>query len=131
VVANTTPRATQESGRPVAHLTQGAISLSHTVAIGKGPASAVVRGSSMEKREWSDLFTADLAVADPEIARLIADQERQNRATVNLVASETYCPAATLAAETSGLVNKNAGGYPAARVIQRRRDHGRGRAACH
>ena len=60
----------------------------------------------MEKREWSDLFTADLAVADPEIARLIAAQERQNRATVNLVASETYCPAATLAAETSELVNK-------------------------
>jgi hypothetical protein len=52
----------------------------------------------MEKREWSDLFTADLAVADPEIARLIAAQERQNRTTVNLVASETYCPAATLAA---------------------------------
>jgi len=66
----------------------------------------------MEKREWSDLFTADLAVADPEIARLIAAQERQNRATVNLVASETYCPAATLAAEASELVNKNAGGYP-------------------
>jgi glycine hydroxymethyltransferase len=66
----------------------------------------------MEKREWSDLFAADLAVADPEIARLIAAQERQNRATVNLVASETYCPAATLAAETSEFVNKNAGGYP-------------------
>jgi hypothetical protein len=65
----------------------------------------------MEKREWSDLFTADLSVADPEIARLIAAQERQNRTTVNLVASETYCPAATLAAETSELVNKNDGGY--------------------
>ena len=66
----------------------------------------------MEKHEWDDLFTADLAVADPEIARLIAAQERQNRATVDLVASETYCPAATLAAEASELVNKNAGGYP-------------------
>jgi glycine hydroxymethyltransferase len=62
--------------------------------------------------EWADLFTADLAAADPEISELIAAQERQNRATVNLVASETYCPAATLAAEASELVNKNAGGYP-------------------
>ncbi|HEX3954585.1 MAG TPA: serine hydroxymethyltransferase [Stellaceae bacterium] len=62
--------------------------------------------------EWNELFTADLATADPEIARLIAAQERQNRATINLVASETYCPAATLAAEASELVNKNAGGYP-------------------
>lgn len=66
----------------------------------------------MPRLEWADLFTADLAAADPEIAELIAAQERQNRATVNLVASETYCPAATLAAEASELVNKNAGGYP-------------------
>jgi glycine hydroxymethyltransferase len=66
----------------------------------------------VEKHAWDDLFTADLATADPEIAGLIAAQERLNRATVNLVASETYCPAATLAAEASELVNKNAGGYP-------------------
>jgi glycine/serine hydroxymethyltransferase len=49
----------------------------------------------MAQSEWADLFTSDLALADPEIAELIAAQERQNRATVNLVASETYCPAAT------------------------------------
>jgi glycine hydroxymethyltransferase len=66
----------------------------------------------MAQAEWADLFTNDLAVADPEIAELIAAQERQNRATINLVASETYCPAAALAAEASELVNKNAGGYP-------------------
>src|SRR3984957_4850766 len=66
----------------------------------------------MAQSEWADLFTSDLAVADPEIAELIAAQERQNRATVNLVASETYCPAATLAAEASELINKNAGASP-------------------
>ena len=66
----------------------------------------------MARSEWADLFTSDLAVADPKIAELIAVQERQNRATVNLVASETYCTAATLAAEASELINKNAGGYP-------------------
>jgi glycine/serine hydroxymethyltransferase len=84
---------------------------SHTVAIGKGSAPAI--GTRIE-RAWKSVggATADLSVADPEIARLIAAQERQNRTTVNLVASETYCPAATLAAETSEFVNKNAGGYP-------------------
>jgi glycine hydroxymethyltransferase len=66
----------------------------------------------MAGSEWADLFTSDLEVADPEIAELIAAQKRQNRATVNLVASETYCPAATLAAEASELINKNAGSYP-------------------
>jgi len=66
----------------------------------------------MARSEWADLFTSDLEVADPEIAELIAAQKRQNRATVNLVASETYCPAATLAAEASELINKNAGSYP-------------------
>src|SRR5438067_5890022 len=39
---------TQESGRPVTHLAQAVISLSHAVAIGKGPAPAVVGGASME-----------------------------------------------------------------------------------
>lgn len=66
----------------------------------------------MAQAEWADLFTNDLAVVDPEIAELIAAQGRQNCATINLVASETYCPAAALTAETSELVNKNAGGYP-------------------
>jgi len=83
--------------------------------------------------KWANLFTSDLAVADREIAELIAAQERQNRATVNLVVSETYCPAAALAAEASEECRqlpslrkprKNAGGYPPRRSLSRSRNTG-------
>src|SRR3954471_20014778 len=66
----------------------------------------------MTKLPWAGLFAGPLAEADREIAGLIAAQRAQNRATLNLVASESYCPAATLEAEASELVNKNASGYP-------------------
>jgi glycine hydroxymethyltransferase len=61
---------------------------------------------------WTSLFTTPLAEADTEIAERIVEQRRQNDTTVNLVASESYCPRATLEAEASVLVNKNASGYP-------------------
>lgn len=61
---------------------------------------------------WRSWFTAPLADGDPAIAALIGQQGEQNRATVNLVASESYCPRSALEAEASLLVNKNATGYP-------------------
>lgn len=61
---------------------------------------------------WRDLFTTPLAEADPEIHGLVRKQEKLNRDTVNLVASETYCPLSTLEAEASAVINKNASGYP-------------------
>lgn len=61
---------------------------------------------------WSSWFTTPLAGHAPDIAALIARQDAQNRATINLVASESYCPLSTLQAEASILVNKNASGYP-------------------
>jgi len=66
----------------------------------------------MTPAAWTSLFTEPLAGADRAIADLIAQQERDNAASVNLVASESYCPRATLEAEASVLVNKNASGYP-------------------
>jgi glycine hydroxymethyltransferase len=57
-------------------------------------------------------FTEPLAVAAPDIAALIERQRESNVASINLVASESYCPRATLEAEASILVNKNATGYP-------------------
>lgn len=66
----------------------------------------------MDVPAWHELFTATLREQDPAIARLIEEQGRQNAATVNLVASETYCPRASLEAEASLFVNKNASGYP-------------------
>ena len=60
----------------------------------------------------SSLFTEPLSDADRDIARLIGRQRRQNSESINLVASESYCPRATLEAEASILINKNASGYP-------------------
>lgn len=64
-----------------------------------------------------DLFSAPLSSADPAIADLIGAEERRNQGTVNLIASESYCPRATLEAEASLLVNKNVYGYPGARGV--------------
>lgn len=66
----------------------------------------------MKRTEWTELFAGDLAAIDPELAALIDRQRTQNENTVNLVASETYCPRATIEAEASILINKNASGYP-------------------
>ena len=66
---------------------------------------------------WTEMFTRALAVADGEIAGLIQSQRLQNEATVNLVASESYCPRATLEAEACALINKNSSGYPPRRTL--------------
>jgi glycine hydroxymethyltransferase len=66
----------------------------------------------MTGSSWGGLFVDELAAADPEVADLIEAQRAQNRATVNLVASESYCPESTIEAEASELLNKNASGYP-------------------
>src|SRR5688572_1611808 len=66
----------------------------------------------MPSPPWESLFTDSLAVADSDIVDLIERQRRQNNESINLVASESYCPRATLEAEASILINKNASGYP-------------------
>lgn len=60
---------------------------------------------------WAALFTQPLPVAAKDIDRLIERQRIANLESINLVASESYCPRATLEAEASILVNKNASGY--------------------
>ena len=66
----------------------------------------------MERMEWSDIFELGLHALDPDMSSLLEEQRAQNDGTVNLVASETYCPRATIEAEASILINKNASGYP-------------------
>jgi glycine hydroxymethyltransferase len=66
---------------------------------------------------WRTMFDMGLAEADPAIASLIRSEERRNNGTVNLVASESYCPRATLEAEASILVTKNITGYPDSRGV--------------
>ena len=61
---------------------------------------------------WHSLFTATMASSAPDIDALIRRQAISNAESVNLVASESYCPRATLEAEASILINKNASGYP-------------------
>lgn len=61
---------------------------------------------------WASLFTERLVEADRDISDLIERQRRQNAESINLVASESYCPRATVEAEASVLINKNASGYP-------------------
>ena len=61
---------------------------------------------------WDTFFTDALAAGDRAIAALIERQRSDNAGSINLVASESYCPRATLEAEASVLINKNASGYP-------------------
>ncbi len=68
-------------------------------------------------KSWNVLFDSPLAEAAPEIASKVKAQEVLNADAVNLVASECHAPRAALEAQGSALVNKNATGYPGARVL--------------
>ena len=72
---------------------------------------------SASRHPWSTLFTEALAQADCEMSELVSSEAARNAATVNLIASEIYCPRATIDAEASMLVNKNASGYPGRRDV--------------
>ncbi len=71
----------------------------------------------LDDHDWTGLFDAGLNAADPEIGGLIEQEVTRNNATINLIASESYCPRATLQAEASILVTKNATGYPGTRAV--------------
>jgi glycine hydroxymethyltransferase len=71
----------------------------------------------LDDQDWNGLFDADLRQADPAIGTLIDLEVARNNATLNLIASESYCPRATLQAEASILVTKNATGYPQSRAV--------------
>src|SRR5262245_23011660 len=60
----------------------------------------------------------DLASVDPEIAELIALEERLQRDKVRLIASENYVSGAVLAASGTVLTNKYSEGYPTKRYYE-------------
>ncbi|HTR54941.1 MAG TPA: serine hydroxymethyltransferase [Kofleriaceae bacterium] len=64
---------------------------------------------------------ATLAQVDPEIAELIAAEERRQRDTIRLIASENYVSGAVLAATGSVLTNKYSEGYPGKRYYEGQR----------
>lgn len=59
-----------------------------------------------------------LAAVDPEIAELIAAEERRQRDKIRLIASENYVSGAVLAATGSVLTNKYSEGYPGKRYYE-------------
>ncbi len=61
---------------------------------------------------------ATLAAVDPEIAELIALEERRQRDKIRLIASENYVSGAVLAATGSVLTNKYSEGYPGKRYYE-------------
>jgi glycine hydroxymethyltransferase len=61
---------------------------------------------------------ATLAAVDPEIAELIAGEERRQRDKIRLIASENYVSGAVLAATGSVLTNKYSEGYPGKRYYE-------------
>ena len=60
-------------------------------------------------------LVATLHAVDPEIADLIAAEERRQRDKIRLIASENYVSGAVLAASGSVLTNKYSEGYPGKR----------------
>ena len=57
----------------------------------------------------------DALAGDPEVARIIADELRRQRTTIQLIASENFTSPAVLAATASVLTNKYSEGYPGRR----------------
>jgi glycine hydroxymethyltransferase len=60
----------------------------------------------------------DLKTVDPAIAELIAAEDRRQRDSLRLIASENYASAAVLEATGSSLTNKYAEGYPSKRYYE-------------
>ena len=63
-------------------------------------------------------LVATLNEVDPEIAELITSEEKRQRDTVRLIASENYVSGAVLAATGSVLTNKYSEGYPGKRYYE-------------
>jgi glycine hydroxymethyltransferase len=62
-----------------------------------------------------------IAAVDPEIAKLIAEEETRQRTHVRLIASENYVSAAVMAATGTVLTNKYSEGYPGKRYYEGQR----------
>lgn len=58
------------------------------------------------------MLMSSLSKTDPEISRAIDAEEKRQRETINLIASENYTSRAVLEAQGSALTDKYAEGYP-------------------
>ena len=60
----------------------------------------------------------DLAAFDPDVARMITDEDTRQRDSIRLIASENYASRAVMEASASTLTNKYAEGYPGRRYYE-------------
>jgi glycine hydroxymethyltransferase len=60
----------------------------------------------------------DLAAVDPELARMLAEEDDRQRYTLAMIASENYASVAVRQAQASVLTNKYSEGYPGRRYYQ-------------
>jgi glycine hydroxymethyltransferase len=72
-------------------------------------------------RRMHAALAATLATVDPELAELIAAEERRQRDSIRLIASENYVSGAVLAATGTVLTNKYSEGYPGKRYYEGQR----------
>jgi glycine hydroxymethyltransferase len=64
------------------------------------------------------LYDPTLSEGDPEVARLIVDENRREHASLRLIASENYASRAVMEATGSCLTNKYSEGYPRKRYYE-------------
>src|SRR5919206_236310 len=60
----------------------------------------------------------DLAAVDPDVARILAQEEERQQYTLAMIASENYASLAVRQAQASVLTNKYSEGYPGRRYYQ-------------
>lgn len=78
----------------------------------------MLRQRSDTNRLMHPALAKTIADVDPEIAELIAKEERRQRDSIRLIASENYVSGAVLAATGSILTNKYSEGYPGKRYYE-------------
>lgn len=67
--------------------------------------------SPIQEGPWTGLFAASLGQIGADVAELIRRDRDSESASINMIASASYCPRAVRQAEGSHLVNKNASGF--------------------
>src|SRR6187551_3662852 len=70
------------------------------------------------ERDMHPALAKTIADVDPEIAELIIAEEKRQRDSIRLIASENYVSGAVLAATGSVLTNKYSEGYPGKRYYE-------------
>ena len=74
--------------------------------------------AKVEEMTHDNFFTADLKAVDPDVAKIIANEEDRQQYQIELIASENIVSKAVLEAQGSVLTNKYAEGYPGKRYYQ-------------